>query len=122
MGAGALDLARVFVKAGTPLAAICGATWAIARAGLLDDRRHTSNAPEYIATSRHRGQALYVAERAVNDRGVITASATGALEFAREIFTQLEYYPGPTIEAWYQLYRTGDSKYYAELAKGTSGG
>ena len=40
-----LSLANEFVAAGVPVAAICGATLGLARAGLLDDRLHTSNFP-----------------------------------------------------------------------------
>src|ERR671916_2118255 len=44
-----------------PVAAICGATVAMARAGLLDDRRHTSNMPSYLAEQvpTYRGAASY---------------------------------------------------------------
>src|SRR5215471_3425612 len=37
------SLLGTLVAAGTPVAAICGATLALARARVLDDRRHTSN-------------------------------------------------------------------------------
>src|SRR3954447_14336345 len=40
-----------FLEAGVPVAAICGATLGLARAGLLDDRAHTSAAREYLALS-----------------------------------------------------------------------
>src|SRR5688500_7305097 len=36
--------AERFLEAGVPVAAICGATAGLARAGLLDERRHTSAA------------------------------------------------------------------------------
>ena len=55
----AVELARAFLDAGVPVAAICGATAALARGGLPDDRRHTSNAPEYLAATKYRGAALY---------------------------------------------------------------
>jgi putative intracellular protease/amidase len=116
----ALEKSQQFADAGTPVAAICGATWGLARSGLLDDRRHTSNAPEFLASSDYRGAGRYVNERAVRDRGVITAGAVGALEFAREIFLELEYYSPRVIEAWYQLYRTGDPRYYAELTNASA--
>ena len=41
-------LAPEFLEAEVPVAAICGATAGLAAAGLLDDRRHTSNAPEFV--------------------------------------------------------------------------
>jgi hypothetical protein len=58
-------------------------------AGLLDDRQHTSNAREYLASSGYGRAAHYVEARAVTDRSLITASAAGALEFAKEIFLEL---------------------------------
>jgi putative intracellular protease/amidase len=44
-----------FLDAGVPVAAICGATAGLARAGLLDTRKHTSNAPEYLAMTGYAG-------------------------------------------------------------------
>jgi putative intracellular protease/amidase len=116
----ALKKAGEFLRHGTPVAAICGATYGLARAGILDERKHTSNAPEYLIPSGYRGEANYVNERAVIDRNVITAGATGAIDFARQIFLALAYYPPRTIEAWYQLYRTGEPRYYAELMQAAS--
>src|SRR4029453_1825812 len=54
-----------FFYAGGPLAAICGATAGLARAGLLDTRKHTSNAPDYLAMTGYAGGDHYVDERAV---------------------------------------------------------
>ena len=45
-----------FLDAGVPVAAICGATAGLARAGLLDRRRHTSAAPEYLAATGYSGR------------------------------------------------------------------
>ena len=77
--------------AGVPIAAICGATIAAARAGLLNDRAHTSNEREYLErfAPEYTGVEQYVEALAVRDRGVITASGLGAIEFAREIFEEL---------------------------------
>jgi len=61
------ELAGRFLAAGTPVAAICGATLGLARTGLLDDRRHTSAGPEYLAASGYAGGALYEDTRAVVD-------------------------------------------------------
>ena len=73
--AGFVDAARRWSEAGTPVAGICGATMGLARAGLLDDRRHTSNAPEQLSPTGYAGAAHYVDAPAVTDRGVITAAA-----------------------------------------------
>ena len=41
-----------FLDSGVPVAAICGATAGLARAGLLNTRRHTSAAAEYLLAHR----------------------------------------------------------------------
>lgn len=111
----ALAKARAFVEAGVPIAAICGATFGLARAGLLDDRRHTSNDPHWLASSGYRGGSRYVQEPAVDDRGVITASVTASLEFARLILARLEVFSDKALEAWYRLYKTGSPACYFDF-------
>ena len=117
----ALAKARAFIEAGVPVAAICGATFGLARAGLLDDRRHTSDAAEYLASSGYRGTALYVNEAVVDDRGVITASAMASLEFARAILERLRVFPKAALDAWYGLYTTRDPAYFFAFTKALEG-
>lgn len=113
----ALAKARAFVDAKVPVAAICGATFGLARAGLLDDRRHTSNDPGWLATSGYRGGARYVNEPAVDDAGVITASAMAPLELAKLVLARLEVFPARALEAWYQLYKTRDPHWYEAFVR-----
>lgn len=106
------ELSRVLtdaIAADVPIAAICAGTLAVARAGLLDDRRHTSNMPGYIAehVPQYSGVALYEALPAVNDRGVITASGLAPVEFAREIFKQLKIFSVADEELWFDMFRHG---------------
>jgi putative intracellular protease/amidase len=106
----ALDaLLRTLTGKGIPIAAICGATLALARAGLLDERRHTSNAPEYVAqhAANYRGSRLYVPELAIRDRGVITASGLGCVEFAREIFEELGVFTPADRSLWFEMFKHG---------------
>lgn len=111
-----LDLAEKLIAAGTPVAAICGATLGLARRGLLDERAHTSNAPEFLtAAENYKGQAHYRAERAVSDGPVITAGGTAPLEFAREVFAALQAFPPDVLDAWYGLYSTGEQRFYDRL-------
>lgn len=110
-----LSLAKEFVAAGVPVAAICGATFGLARAGLLDDRLHTSNDAGWLASSGYDGAAHYVQQPAVDDRGVITASVTASLEFARLVLARLGIFSTRALEAWYGLYKTGDPACYVEL-------
>jgi putative intracellular protease/amidase len=111
----AIDKARSFLAAAVPVAAICGATFALALAGILDRRRHTSNAPEYLASSGYRGTALYCDQPAVADRNLITAAGTAPVDFACEIFKALNLYPSAALAAWYALFKHGDASRYYEL-------
>jgi putative intracellular protease/amidase len=107
--AGLEAVLRTLVDGGIPVAAICGATLALARAGLLDDRRHTSNAPEYLAqhAAGYKGSASYVGELATRDRGVITASGLGGVEFAREIFEELGVLDAADRAVWFEMFKHG---------------
>jgi putative intracellular protease/amidase len=118
----AVAKAREFLAAGVPVAAICGATFGLARNGLLDERRHTSNAPEYLGASGYRGSESYQVQRAVTDGPLITAGAAGALEFAHHIFLKLELYSPKVLESWYQLYRTGEARHYFDMMQAMSSG
>jgi len=109
----ALELAAQFIACGVPVAAICAATLALARAGLLDHLRHTSNAREYLISTGYRGTAFYCGTPAVTDGNVITATGLAPVDFAREIFKALNLYSPETIEAWYSMFKQGDtSKMY----------
>jgi putative intracellular protease/amidase len=116
----AAEKAREFLAAGVPVAAMCGATAGLARAGLLNDRAHTSNAKPYIeAVPGYAGAALYREERCVRDRGLITAGSTASLDFAKTVFETLEMYPKAVADAWYGLFSTGDAKYFYALMQAT---
>lgn len=111
--------AAAFLAAGRPVAAICGATLGLARAGLLNARPHTSNAVEYLAMAPgYSGAAHYRDEPVVADGDLITAGATAPVEFARAIFERLALYTPPVLDAWYALYAKGDqSGFYALMAE-----
>lgn len=115
----AAEKAGEFLEAGVPVAAICGATAGLARRGLLDRRRHTSNAAEYLGTvPGYAGQETYVNEPATKDGDLITASGTSPIEFARLVFDRLELYTPEILAAWYTLYKTGDASAFYALGPG----
>jgi putative intracellular protease/amidase len=91
-----------------PLAAICGATVAIARMGLLRGRRHTSNGLEYLRSHvpGYTEAANYVDAPAVRDRGLITASGLGDVEFARELFEELNVLSAEDRGTWATIFRS----------------
>jgi putative intracellular protease/amidase len=104
-----LDVLKQLDTLRVPIAAICGATLAVARAGLLDGRRHTSNRRGYIEehVPEYQGTALYQNQPAVTDAGVITASGVASVEFAREVLSQLSVYEEGMLMDWYQLFKHG---------------
>jgi len=113
----AAQLAGDFLAEGVPVAAICGATAGLARAGLLDDVPHTSNSKDYLAATGYRGAAFYRQKPAVRSGNLITASAMRPLEFAKEVFAALDVYADDVLAAWYGLYKTGDAKYFEAFMK-----
>jgi putative intracellular protease/amidase len=113
----AVETARAFLDAGVPVAAICGATGALARGGLLNARPHTSNAREYLGwQAGYGGEAHYVDAPAHRDGDLVTASGTAPVDFARAIFERLELYAPETLDAWYRLYRHNDAAAFYTLA------
>jgi putative intracellular protease/amidase len=86
----AVEKVREFLAAGVPVAAICGATAGLARSGILDTRRHTSNSLDYLKTTHYRGELLYENQPAVTDKKMITAGGISPLEFAHHIFRKLD--------------------------------
>lgn len=93
---------------GVPIAAICGATVAIARMGLLRGRRHTSNGLDYMRAQvpDYTDADAYVDEPAIRDRGLITASGLGDVEFARELFEELEVMSAGDRSMWAKIFRS----------------
>ena len=91
-----------------PIAAICAATVAISRVGLLRGRQHTSNGLNYLQSRvpDYNEAQNYVAAPAVRDRGLITASGLGDIEFARELFEELNVLSGGDRELWARMFRT----------------
>lgn len=114
-----IEKAREFLSSGAMVCAICGATAALANAGLLDKRSHTSNGPGFLemVSPSYRGQYSYIDKPSVADSNLITASATGALLWTKKIIEHLGVFQSDTLEFWYDYFRTGDPKYFYGLMK-----
>jgi putative intracellular protease/amidase len=97
------------MDAEVPVAAICAATVAIARAGLLRGRRHTSNGLSYLQRQvpDYADAARYVDTPAVRDGGLITATGLADVEFAREILAELNVFTDADRERWTDVFRGG---------------
>ncbi|MBU1041186.1 MAG: glutamine amidotransferase [Proteobacteria bacterium] len=112
-----LAKAGEFLAAGVPVAAICGATMALAQAGLLDERPHTSNDLGFLkqVCPGYKGEGLYQDLPAVTGGGLITASGMAPLEFARLILQRLDVFSEKTLEAWYNLQTLKEPQYFFAL-------
>jgi putative intracellular protease/amidase len=94
-------------SAGVAIAALCGATVGLARAGLLSGRKHTSNMRGYLAklVPGYGAETDYLDQPAVRDGNVITASGMGGVEFAYEVIKLLDLYREPDRKTWLRIFR-----------------
>jgi putative intracellular protease/amidase len=106
-----------FLDAGVPVAAICGATAGLARAGLLDGRNHTSAAAEHLAATGYAGGDRYVDERAVVDGDLITAGPQSPVQFARATLARLGLASERTLDAYEAVFHGGDAVAFAVLTQ-----
>jgi putative intracellular protease/amidase len=104
-----------FLDAGVPVAAICGATAGLARAGLLDRREHTSAAPEYLGATGYDGGEHYVDERAAVDGDLITAGPDSPVQFACATLRRLGVASDRTLDAYERVLHAGDASAFPVL-------
>lgn len=109
--------ASEFLSVGAIVGAICGATVALANAGLLNNRRHTSNGPGFLEmfSPAYKGQEFYVDEPSVADGNLITASPTGSLLWAKQIIERLGVFQSNTLEFWYEYFSIGKAESFFAL-------
>jgi putative intracellular protease/amidase len=102
------QLLKKLDAANVPIAAICGATVAISSIGLLRGRRHTSNGINYLRSHvpGYSDGNNYVNAPAVRDRKLITANGLGDVEFARELFEELDVLSAEERSLWAQIFRS----------------
>jgi len=105
------------LEKGIVVGAICGATIGLAMGGVLDQRAHTSNDLGYLkmVCPSYDGEKYYKQECVVTDGSLITASGIAPLEFTLHILKILEVFSPQTLDSWYNLYKTQESKYFFEL-------
>lgn len=83
-------LAQDAVAAGKIVGGICDGTLALARTGVLDNVRHTSNSPENLPPSGYKGESLYQdVPHAVTDGKIVTAPGTAPVSFMAAILDLL---------------------------------
>ena len=99
------------------IAAICGATIAMANYGLLDAIKHTSNDLGFLkmVCPNYKGEKNYCNQPVVAENNLITATGIAPLEFAYEVLKKTNIMENDVVEAWYNLYKTKDGKFFLEL-------
>jgi putative intracellular protease/amidase len=112
-----IEKAQEFLSSGAMVGAICGATAALAGAGLLDNRPHTSNGVGFLdmVCPGYKGQSFYIDEPSVTDKNLITAGCTGALLWAKQILSRLGVFEADTLESWYAYFNSGKPEHFFAL-------
>lgn len=112
-----IEKAGNLLALGATVCAICGATTALAKWGLLDHRPHTSNGPRFLEMfcPSYKGHNFYIDKPSVADNNLITASSTGGLLWAKQIIERLNVFQPNTLEAWYNYFSTGEPKHFFAL-------
>lgn len=112
-----IEKAGEFLSAGAMVGAICGATAALANAGILDNRPHTSNGAGFLemVSPNYKGKSFYIDNSSVADNNLITAASTGGLLWAKQILEHLGVFQSDTLEAWCNYFSTGEPEYFFAL-------
>jgi putative intracellular protease/amidase len=94
---------------GKAIAAICAATTFLAKLGLFDLVKHTSNGLEYLKTQvpPYDADSNYINEPCVADKNVITANGAAMIEFAYRIFEHFNILQKGDLKYWLNLYKSG---------------
>ena len=114
-----IQKAKEFLEKGAVVAAICGATVALANAGMLNERPHTSNGVGFLDmfVKDYKGEAYYVDSPSVADDNLITAACTGGLLFTKQILQKMNVMEDAALEYWYEYFSTGSAHHFFQLMK-----
>jgi len=112
-----IDMTAALLDKNVVIAAICGATAALASKGLLNERKHTSNDKVYLKMvgPQYRGEDYYSNLPAVVDGNLVTATGLAPLEFSYELFKTARVMKESTLDAWYNLNKTREPQYFYSL-------
>lgn len=105
-----VPVVRKAVEEGKIVGAICNGASFMARAGFLNNVRHTGNGLDQLRLwggDSYTNPEGYVHRQAVADGRIVTANGSGVLEFTRELLLLLENDTPERIEMYYQFNRRG---------------
>lgn len=114
-----IERVEELLAGGVVVAAICGATVALAGHGVLNTRRHTSNDKGFLENfcPAYQGSHNYVDAPVVCEGNLITASGLAALDFSYQVMGRMRVMKPQTLQAWYELYRTRQPSCFHQLTE-----
>ena len=98
------------IEKGIIVGAICNAASFMAKAGLLNNIKHTGNGIDQLKLwggESYTNEQGYTNQQAVSDCRIVTANGSAPLEFAKELLLLLENEAPEAIEMWYQFFKHG---------------
>ena len=105
-----IPLVEKALKHGKIIGAICNGASFMAKAGFLNNVKHTGNGIGQLQLwggDNYTNPAGYVHAQAVSDRNIVTANGSATLEFARELLSLLQNDTPERIEMYYQFNKQG---------------
>lgn len=103
-------IVRKAIDSGKIVGAICNAASFMAKAGFLNEIRHTGNGLEQLrlwGAEHYTNQNGYIHAQAVSDKNIVTANGSGVLEFTKELLLLLKNDRPERIEMYYQFNKQG---------------
>ncbi len=105
-----VPIVRKAIDSGKVVGAICNGASFMAKAGFLNDVKHTGNGIDQLKLwggDNYTNPERYVHQQAVSDGGIVTANGSAALEFTQQLLLLLENDTPERIEMYYQFNKHG---------------
>lgn len=105
-----VPIVRKAIDSGKIVGAICNGASFMAKAGFLNNVKHTGNGLEQLQLwggDNYTNPDGYVHVQAVSDNNIVTANGSATLEFAKELLLLLENDTPERIEMYYQFNKQG---------------
>lgn len=105
-----VPVVRKAITDGKIVGAICNGASFMAKAGLLNEVKHTGNGIDQLKQwggDAYTNPEGYIHQQAVSDGGIVTANGSGVLEFTRELLMLLENDTSEKIDMYYQFNKQG---------------
>lgn len=112
-----VPIVRKAIESGKIVGAICNGASFMAKAGFLNNVKHTGNGLEQLQLwggDNYTNPDGYVHVQVVSDNNIVTANGSATLEFAKEFLLLLENDTPERIEMYYQFNKQGFCSLFPE--------